>query len=79
MTTERRLLSRKEAAEYLGVSFWTILRHIRKGLIPVVKIGGRALIDKKDLDNLIEVNKITKKPKVEVKYPYEYIKDIHDR
>ena len=74
MTNGRRLLSKREAAEYLGVSFWTILRHIRRGLIPVVKIGGRALIDKKDLDNLIEVNKITKKPKVKVKYPYDYLK-----
>ena len=68
------MLSRKEAAEYLGISFSTLIRHINKGLIPIVKVGARTLIDIRDLDELIEVNKATKKPKLEVKYPYEYVK-----
>jgi len=72
MTVERRLFSKREAAKYLGISFSTLLRHIRRGIIPIVKLHGRALIDKKDLDNLIEINKVSKKPKVKVKYPYEY-------
>jgi excisionase family DNA binding protein len=39
-----QFISRKEAAESLGISLPTISRHLTKGLIPHIKLGGRVLI-----------------------------------
>src|ERR1041385_2773784 len=47
-----RLLSVKEAAEYCGVSAWTIRRNC-----PIVRIGTQVLIDREDLDMLIASRK----------------------
>jgi len=53
----KRLYSRKEAAEFLGISLSTLIRLIRRGVIPTVKIGSRRLIDREDLDRYVEMNK----------------------
>ncbi len=39
-----QFISRKEAAKSLGISLPTISRHLAKGLIPHIKLGGRVLI-----------------------------------
>ncbi len=48
-----RLFSEHKAAEYLGISYWTVrdLRFRRE--FPTVKIKRRILIDKQDLDSYI--------------------------
>jgi hypothetical protein len=66
-----RLLNMRQAAEYLGCSFWTARDYILQGLIPVVnmpplraregdrqrKTLRRVLVDRADLDAFIEARK----------------------
>lgn len=68
-TTQPRLLDLRTAGEYLGVSYWTMRDLVFAGTVPTVKIpatragDGRAirriLIDRRDLDALIQKNKET--------------------
>jgi excisionase family DNA binding protein len=48
------LLSIRKAAEVLGLSPWTIRKHIQRGTLPCVRIGGRVLIEPAELERLIE-------------------------
>ena len=66
-----RLLNMRQAAEYLGCSFWTARDYILQGLIPVVEMPPlrprdgerprktlrRILVDRADLDAFIESRK----------------------
>ena len=52
-----RLLNLNEAAHYLSVSYWSVRTLINRGDLPAVRFGRRLLIDKKDLDDLIENHK----------------------
>jgi excisionase family DNA binding protein len=61
-----RLLSLQEAARYLGVSSWTVRDLVANGTLPRVTLPGgtargsglrRVLLDRRDLDRLIETNK----------------------
>jgi hypothetical protein len=66
-----RLLNMRQAAEYLGCSFWTARDYILQGLIPVVNLPPlrpregdcqrktlrRVLVDRADLDAFIESRK----------------------
>jgi excisionase family DNA binding protein len=56
---QSRLLTIKQAAEYLGVSISSVRRMIQKGEVPVVRYGpnGPNLIDIRDLDKWIERRK----------------------
>jgi excisionase family DNA binding protein len=47
------LLSAQEAAERLGVSFWTVYRLARRGQLASVRIGRRRLFAAVDLEELI--------------------------
>lgn len=54
----RRLLSQKEAAAYLGISYWTLRDLIFRGEIPVVPITSRkSVVDIEDLNAYIERKK----------------------
>lgn len=53
-----RLLSQKEAAAYLGISYWTLRDLCFQGDFPFVRIGKRILIDRADLDDYIKRSKI---------------------
>lgn len=50
----RRLYPVGEAAHYLGVGKRTMERLLREGEVLKVRIGGRSLVDQKDLDAYIE-------------------------
>jgi len=66
-----RLLNMRQAAEYLGCSFWTVRDYILQNLIPVVELPPlrpregerprkklrRILVDQVDLDAFIEARK----------------------
>jgi hypothetical protein len=66
-----RLLNMRQAAEYLGCSFWTARDYILQGLIPVIDLPPlrpregdrrrknlrRVLVDRADLDAFIESRK----------------------
>ena len=54
MSEEKRLLSAKEAAVYLGLSHRTLWAWAQQGLIPVVRLRRRVLFDRVDLDKVIE-------------------------
>ncbi len=54
---ERRLLTVKEACDYLRISKVSLYKLINQGKLKPVKIGKRTLIDKADLDRLIEESK----------------------
>ncbi len=51
------MLTVKEATQYLKISKVTLYKLIKEGKIKPVKIGKRTLIDKNDLDRLIEESK----------------------
>ncbi|MCC6347372.1 MAG: excisionase family DNA-binding protein [Nitrospirales bacterium] len=53
----RRLISIKEAGEYLSRSHWTVAEMVRTGKLPYVRDGRRKLLDLKDLDAWIDGNK----------------------
>ena len=71
-----RLLNVRQAASYLGCSFWTARDYILQGLIPVVELPPlrpregerprrtlrRILVDKADLDAFIEARKRRESP-----------------
>ena len=50
------LLSVSEAADYLGLSRWTIYGWVSQGKIARTKIGRRTMFRKQDLDRMIEAN-----------------------
>ena len=45
-----RLLSQKEAASYLGISYWTLRDLLFRHEIPYVRVKRRLLVDRLDLD-----------------------------
>lgn len=55
-----RLLTLREAAAYLGVSYWTVRSWIESGRLPHVRLPGRRLlrIDRADLDRLVEACRV---------------------
>ena len=50
----RRLLSLPEAADYLGLSPWTVRELAGKGRLPVVRITRKLQFDLRDLEALID-------------------------
>lgn len=46
----RVTLSAKEAAAYLGISYWLILELVKRGELNCVKAGGRKLFRQSGLD-----------------------------
>jgi hypothetical protein len=68
-----RLLDMRQAALYLGCSYWTVRDYVVAGLIPVVELPAlrpregepprkalrRVLIDRADLDTFIDSRKVT--------------------
>ena len=64
-TVERTTLTMKEAAEYLGISYWLITQLVRRKQIPCSRVGKRILfrkealdiyLSKKENDSLLESN-----------------------
>jgi excisionase family DNA binding protein len=53
----KRLYSVREAAQYLGVSPWSVRNQQWSGKLPCVRQGRRVLYDIRDIDQLIENNK----------------------
>jgi excisionase family DNA binding protein len=53
-SSEPRLLTVKQAAEYLATSAWAIRTLGWSGTIPPVRIGKRVLFDRRDLDKFVE-------------------------
>ena len=53
-----RLLTPKQAGEYLGRTESATRQLIHKRLLPVVRIGRNVRIDRRDLDRLIDENRM---------------------
>ena len=51
---QRTTLTMKEAAEYLGVSYWLINQLVRKKKIPCSKVGGKYLFRVQALDEYLK-------------------------
>lgn len=51
----KQYLNKKEAAEYLGVSFNTLKKFEKEGL-PIVEVAGMQLIRRVDIDKFLEEN-----------------------
>ncbi len=49
----QRLFSQKQAAVYLGISYWTLRDLCFRGDIPYVRVKRRLLVDREDLDAYI--------------------------
>ena len=54
------LLSLKEAARLLGVSFWTVRRFIQRGKLIPVTIGRRILLEQSTIQQFIESHRTRK-------------------
>lgn len=50
---QRTTLTMKEAAEYLGISYWLINQLVRKKKIPCCKVGGKYLFRVNALDEYL--------------------------
>jgi excisionase family DNA binding protein len=46
---DRITLSAREAAEFLGISYWMILELVKQKRLPCVKVGNRKLFRKETL------------------------------
>jgi excisionase family DNA binding protein len=57
-----RLLSQREAATYLGISYWTLRDLVFRRELPFVKIGRRVLVDRLDLEAYLDRSKIHRGP-----------------
>lgn len=58
--SEARLLVPDAAARYLGLrSRWAVYRLVSAGALPAVRLAGKLLLDRHDLDALIEARKVT--------------------
>ena len=47
---KRTTLTMKEAAQYLGISYWLVNQLVRRKQIPCARVGGRVLFRVKALD-----------------------------
>jgi len=54
---EKRLLTVKEACEYLGISKTTLYKLIKEGKLKPVKLGKITRFEKEDIDRLIKESK----------------------
>ena len=50
---ERKTLTMKETAEYLGISYWLVNQLVRRKQIPCARVGGRVLFRVKALDEYL--------------------------
>ena len=50
---QRTTLTMKEAAEYLGISYWLINQLVRRKEIPCSKVGGKFLFRLRVLDEYL--------------------------
>jgi excisionase family DNA binding protein len=55
------LLTRKQAAAWLGVSEWKLRKLISDGLLPVVPVGARVGIAADDIEKYIREHKVLRK------------------
>jgi excisionase family DNA binding protein len=53
-----RLLSRREAAAYLGISIRFLCDLLSQRSVACIRIGGRTMLDRADLDAFVEANKV---------------------
>jgi excisionase family DNA binding protein len=60
--TLERLVTLKEAQEFLGVSRATFFKVLRSGDLPVVRIGGRTLVRPQALRSFVEARE-TRSPR----------------
>lgn len=52
-TIERTTLTMKEAAKYLGISYWLINQLVRRKQLPCSKVGGKFLFRVQALDDYL--------------------------
>ena len=58
----KRLYTTGQAAEYMGISKWTVRDMVRSGKLPTIDITERTiLIDIGDMDELIEAAKVIRR------------------
>jgi len=50
----KRMLTPKEACEFLGVSSSSLYRYVRNGYLPIKKIGRKTIFQKSDVLKLIQ-------------------------
>ncbi|MCQ6276412.1 helix-turn-helix domain-containing protein [Bacillus sp. V3B] len=55
-STLKPYMNKKEAAQYIGVSFNTLQKFIENGL-PMIEVENVKLLSKKDIDEYLESNK----------------------
>jgi excisionase family DNA binding protein len=55
-----RLLTLREAADYLAVSYWTVRSWVESGKLPHVRLPGSRLlrVERVDLDRFIDAHKV---------------------
>lgn len=57
MSTESRLLTVSDAARYLSTTVWCVRSLVWAKELPSIRLGKRLLLDRKDLDALVDARK----------------------
>ena len=61
--TNTRLLSIKQAVQIYGATVWYWRERIWAGDLPVLRIGRKQLLDRRDIDRFIDKNKHYEAPR----------------
>lgn len=54
----RALKSVKQAAELLGISYWTVRSYIREGKLKAVRLGRRVLVEESELEQFVAESRV---------------------
>lgn len=54
MDYENNIMSAKETAQYLHISYWLLLELVKKHVIPYTRFGNRLIFRKDSLDNYMK-------------------------
>lgn len=57
------VLDGKETAEYLKISYWSVITRAKKGLLPSFTIGSRVLFRRESLDEWMRAHEQDRQPK----------------
>ena len=57
------VLDGKQAAQYLNISYWSVITRAKKGLLPSFTIGSRVLFRKESLEEWMQAQEQARQPK----------------
>jgi excisionase family DNA binding protein len=78
MVKQSKTLDSKYAADYLGISYWTLLNLCKQGVIPHIRIGSKYLFRMETLDRFLSDQEILSVSNNETSGQYGQIRQIKE-